>query len=323
MQGSGPAAGAAGVGALAWAAWEAWRVFWLQDVTLGIAGVFVVPWEGPGVLGTGAITHLLGPVLAGLSAMLTAVALSWRARGPHGTLRPLGALPWLLFALGTLASGLWLLFVGLIGVGTLVETRMPLPVFAVGLQYVQEWGPWSRWLFDAAALVAIAVLAGFGPRTALARRALWVAVLAVLADTGFRVFTALLSGNIPMLYRGLAASDAFAGGMTHFVSLPLLFVWLVLAALAYGFFVLFANLPTADGPHRSLVLLGLGLAGLSLGLQAAMLYATGLFTALGLEPVLLWQAPPYDALLAVLRFGFLVGGVATLLFARWRAGDSD
>ena len=324
MQGSGPAAGAAGIAALGWASWEAVRVLWLQDVTVGIAGVFVVPWEGPGIAGSGAMLHLVGPLLAGLLAIVTAVGLSLKARGDRGAAAPLGALPWLLFAAGLVASGAWMLFAGTIGLGTAIDTRLHLPVFAVGLHHTLEWGPWSRCLFDAAVLLTIAVLSGFGPRTALARRALWIGVLAVVADSGFRVLLALLSGNIPMLYRGLGAGDAiFAGGFTQLVSLPLLFVWLVLAALAIGFFVLFANLPNADGPHHSLVLLGLGLAGLLLGGQAAMLYATGLFTALGLEPVLLWQAPEYDGLLAALRFVWMVAGVATLLLARWRLGDAD
>jgi hypothetical protein len=302
--------------------WEAGRVVWLQDVTVGIAGVFVLPWEGPGIAGSGAVLHLAGPAVAGLLAIATAIGLSIEARGPHGTEAPLGPLPWVLFGAGLLASGLWLLFAGTLGLGTAIDTRLHLPVFAVGLHHTLEWGPWSRWFFDAAALLTIAVLAGFGPRTALARRALWIGVLAVVADSGFRALLALLSGNIPMLYRGLGAGDAvFGGGFTQLVSLPLLFVWVVLAALAVGFFVLFANLPNATGPHRSLVLLGLAFAGLGLGLQAAMLYATGLFTALGLEPVLLWQSAEYDGLLALLRFTWLLAGVATLILARWRAGE--
>jgi hypothetical protein len=113
----------------------------------------------------------------------------------------------------------------------------------------------------------------------------------------------------------------FASSFGQSTSLTLLFVWLVLAGLAVAFVALFANLPGPDGPHRTLVLLLLAVAGLWLGLQAAALYSVGLLEAMGSQPLLFWPIPEYYGMLAFLRVVLLGTGAATLGLAAWRSGE--
>ncbi|MEZ4321305.1 MAG: hypothetical protein R3F61_27765 [Myxococcota bacterium] len=303
---------------MTWVAWELWQLAWLQEVTFGIAGVFVVPWTGLGLTDgeptSGALSLVGLPVVFGALTLVSTAVLAWR--GPDSRVGTL------LFALGALGALGWAVLAGVLGVGSALDGRLQLPVFAVGLQGVYDWMPWGRWVFDATTLVAIAVLLGFGPRTALARRALWVGLLCVLADSAWRVGVTLFAGQIPVLYRGLGAGDrVFASAFGQSTSLGLLFVWLVLGGLAVLFVALFANLPNRDGPHRSLVLLGLAVAGLWLGLQAAALYSVGLLVAMGSEPLLFWPIPEYHGMLAFLRLSLVATGAATLGLAAWRAGE--
>jgi len=301
---------------VAWVVWELWRVFWLQDFTIGFAGWFVLPWSGWGIAAetnSAPYSEILLPAVLGAIAVACSGLLAWRKRGSVGMgLLGLGAI----LALG------WAVFAALVGVGSALDARLQLPVFATGFSSVYDSSPWGRWVFDLAALLCVAVLLGFGPRTALALRALWTGILIVVADSFWRVGVALVSGQIPLIYRGFGNGDwVFEGGFGYSTSLPLLCVFAVFGVLAWFFVALFANLPTAEGPHRSLVVLGLAGAGLWLGFQGAALYSVGLLEALGSEPVLLWPMPEYPGMLAFLRLAFLGTGALILGLAAWRAGE--
>ena len=301
---------------MAWVVWELWRVFWLQDFTIGFAGWFVFSWSGWGLFEVTnrapyseiVLPAVLGAIMVGCSALLV-----WRKPSRVG----MG-----LLGLGALMAMGWAVFAGVLGVGSALDARLQLPLFATGFSSVYDSGPWGRWVFDLAALLCVAVLLGFGPRTALAQRALWTGTLIVLADSVWRVGVALVSGQIPLLYRGFGKGDwVFEGGFGYSTSLPLLFVFAVFGGLAWLFVALFANLPRANGPHRSLVVVGLAGAGLWLGFQGAAMYSVGLLEALGTEPVLLWPIPEYPGMLAFLRLAFLGTGALTLGLAAWRAGE--
>lgn len=302
---------------LGWVAWEIWQVFWTQELTFGITGVFVQQWMGLGIggaeswantLSTLGLAFAFGAITGG-----TAAGLALR-RPPR--------LGFGLLALGTGALFLWALFSGVFGVGTALDGRLRLPIFAVGFQVLEPGAAWSHWVFDASALVAVSILAGFGPNTPLAMRALWVGLLAVIADNAWRFGVTLLTGQIPLLYRGLGAGDAvFSGAFGQSTPVTLLVVWTVLGALALLFVAVFANLPSREGPHRVIVLIGLGLAGLILGFEAFALYSIGLLEAMGMQPVNLWANPEYPGMLAFLRLGWVAVGATTLGLAAWRLGE--
>lgn len=298
--------------ALAWVAWEAWHLFWLQEFTAGVAGVFVLPWFGPGIVNgdTGFLTFIVLPILLGVGTWVATVALSRTARvGPA------------VLGLGVLVAFGWALVSGFLALGVVME-RLELPIFAVGYGHIYDWSPWGRWVFDAIALGAVALLAGFGPDTPVARRALWTGLLIVMADSAWRVGVALFSGQIPMLYRGLGAGDwVFVNTVGQGTSLTQLFVFFVFGLLAALFVTLFANLPNASGPHKSLVWVGLAVSGLWLGLQAASLYAAGLFLVMGIEAQHLLPMPEYPGMLAALRFVFIGVGAMTLGLAVRRLPD--
>jgi hypothetical protein len=309
MRGTGPAAAAAGVTALAWVVWEVWRFAWQRRIVAGIKGLYVFEWDGPGAVAYpdgGAFTLVVLPVVIALVGLVVAAAVAWRARAGSVRFGPA------LLGLGALGQIAWATFIGVVALGTTFDDWLQLPVFVVSWEEPFSWSPWSRWILDGGALAAIALLLGFGPDTAPARRALWIAALAVLADSGWRVAVVVLAGQVPMLASGIGV-----------LGVGQLVVWVLLAGLAVGFLALFANVPEAAGPRRIAVLAALGGSGLWLGVQGALLWGSGLFARLGMQPTLVWPMPEYEGLLAGLRLVLLAVGCASLGLAVWRAGPDD
>lgn len=306
MRGWGPATATAGVLALSWTAWELWRFLWLRELSAGVQGVYVFDWTGPAVGswpdgGVGTLVVL--PVLIGLALTGLAAASGFRGAALLERAGPV------LLGLGALAGVAWATLASVIGLSTAWDGWLRLPLFAVAAGEPYGWEPWSRWLLDAGALLAVAALLGVGPATPIARRALWVALLAVGADSVWRVAVTVLSGQVPGIAVGLGV-----------LGWGQLVVWLLLGGLAIGFVALFANVPDRDGPRPVAVLAGLGIAGAWLGLQAAALWSAGLLDAMGREPVLLWRLPEYDGLLGWLRVVLVLVGTASLGLAAWRSG---
>lgn len=282
---------------------ELFRLAMLQNTLIGVPGGALLNWTGPLAATDGWYGWVGLPLFVGLLLLPASAAVARTAGIPR-----LGTG---LFALGVLAQLGWTGLVGLLGLGNVLDTWLHGPVLFLTYAHIGAWEAWGRWTTDGVVLGMLALLLGFGPGGPSARRAVFVGLLALLADQGVRIAVTVLSGSVPFLFDGLGPLA---------VGAPVL--WTGFAVLAVVFVGLLANIPGADGPPRRGLVVGLGLAGLLLGLEAGGLYGLGLLNALGIEVHVHHPMPLYPFLLGAMRLGFVVVGALAVGLGRWREVDT-
>ena len=300
MRSTSPAAATVGIAALLWVTWELLRALALRGVLLGVRNGPVLDLRTDAVGGSWWLEVL---VPLGIAVVLPVVAA---VLGRTGLPSRIG---FALLGLGALSIVGWTAVVGLAGLSDWLDAWVSLPVFFHLDDPLSWWGAWGRWWFDLAVLGALAALQSTGPITASARRALFALGLAVSVDSLWRAFVTVGSGQIPML------GDATAGW-----GLLLDVIWLLAGAFGVAFVGVFANLADRDGPPRGAILVVLGIGGVWLGLQGALLFTAGTLEALGLDGRLIFPMPLYDPELAVLRLMLLLVGVMAVGLGLWREG---
>lgn len=298
MRGVGPIGAVVGGAALAWVLWEAGRVLWLRGVSMGLTSGPVLDWRVEAVGGSWGLEFLVPLLLVGVG--LLGAGLVARVRVPD-------RVGYGVFGLGLLAVFGWTFLTVLAGVSRWMDTWVGLPFFFVLPEPLSWWTAWGRWWLDAAMLLAVAVLIGFGPREPNARRGAFAVLLAVLADSCWRAFVAVGSGQVPLL------ADPVQGW-----GVLLDFIWLLAGGFATAFVFVFANLADRDGPRPRSVLGLLAVAGLWLGLQGALLFFAGSLQAMGFDGRLVFEIPLYEALLSTLRLSLLLAGTIAIGLGLYR-----
>lgn len=298
MRGVGPIGSVVGAAALAWVLWEALRVLWLRGLSLGLTSGPVLDGRIDATGGSWALEFVVPAVLACVLAVVAGVLARLRVPDRVGYAG---------FAIGLLAVGGWTFATVLAGVSRWMDTWVHLPFFFVLPDPLSWWAPWGRWWLDAGVLAAMAVLAGFGPRTPNARRGIFAVLLAVLADSAWRAFVTVGSGQVPVL-----ADPVQGWGVLLDV------IWLLAGGFATAFVFVFANLADRDGPRPRSVLGLIAVTGVWLGLQGSLLFVAGSLQAMGFDGRLVLELPLYEALLSTLRLALLLAGTMAIGLGLWR-----
>jgi hypothetical protein len=282
--------------------WDLWRVVWLQNTLIGIAGGPLLNVTGPGATGSGWFSWIGMPVLLGLP-VVTLTALSTRTAVAR-------AAP-VLLAIAAIGWALWTVLALGLGLGLWADATWHGSWLFLSYPHPSPWVAWGRWVFDGVALVVLAVLLGFGPRSPAARRAVFVGMVAWIADQAWRIAVTVLSGAVPLLFGGLGPLDAVQS-----------LVWILLGAMGVAFVAITGQLPDAIGPSRRGLLYGFAALGMLYGLEASILYGLGLLHLLGIETTVDLAMPFHPGLLALYRVGWGLAALFAVGMGSWREPDT-